>query len=593
MFKKIKNYDRIKMKKIEKYGGNCKMRFSKAYIKTLKETPKEAEIISHQLLLRAGMIKKLASGLYTYLPLGFRTLKKVENIIREEMDRAGSQELLMPVLQPAELWQESGRWNVMGEEMVRLKDRHQRDFVLGPTNEEVITDIVRNDISSYKSLPINLYHIQTKVRDERRPRFGLMRSREFIMKDAYSFHTSQESLDEEFENMKNTYTRIFERCGLKFRPVEADSGAIGGSGSQEFHVLAESGEDEIIYSDGCSYAANVETAISKIENPPKEEEKEVELVSTPNASSIEELSQFLNVPKYKTVKAMMYKDLGTDTFAMVLIRGDFEVNEVKLKNALNAIAIELAKDEEIEALGLTKGYIGPYALQNKNFTIIVDPTVLEVSNHILGGNQKDSHYINVNYGRDYTADMVKDIRLVKAGEDCPRSNGKLHSARGIECGHIFKLGDKYSKALGASYLDEKGESKIMLMGCYGIGVGRTMAAAIEQNYDEHGIIWPSALAPYLVDVIPANIKNAEQMRLAEKIYEQLNAEHLDAMLDDRDERPGFKFKDADLIGFPFKVICGKKAAENIVELKIRKTGETFEISADEIISKIKDLEKQY
>ena len=333
--------------------------------------------------------------------------------------------------------------------------------------------------------------------------------------------------------------------------------------------------------------------MSKVENPPKEEEKEIRLVSTPNISTIEDLSNFLKVPKHKTVKAMMYKDLGTDRFAMVLIRGDFEVNEVKLKNALDAVAIDLASDEEIEVLGFTKGYIGPYGLQNKNFTLIVDPTVLGVSNHILGGNQKDSHYINANYGRDYTADMIKDIRLVKAGEDCPKSNGKLHSARGIECGHIFKLGDKYSKALGASYLDEKGESKIMLMGCYGIGVGRTMAAAIEQNYDENGIIWPTAIAPYLVDVIPANIKNTEQMKLAEEIYENLNKEHLDAMIDDRDERPGFKFKDADLIGFPFKIICGKKAAENIVELKIRKTGETLEVSADEVIPTIKELQTRY
>lgn len=567
------------------------MRFSKAYIKTLKETPKEAEVVSHQLMLRAGMIKKLSSGLYSYLPLGFKVLKKVEKIIREEMDRAGAQEMLMPVLQPAELWKESGRWDVMGAEMLRFKDRNERDFVLGPTNEEVITDIVRNDISSYKALPINLYHIQTKVRDERRPRFGLMRGKEFIMKDAYSFHTSKESLVEEFNNMRDAYTRIFTRCRLKFRPVEADSGAIGGSGSQEFHVLAESGEDEIIYSDGCSYAANVETATSRVEHPEKEEPKEVELVHTPNASTIEDLANFLNVPKNKTVKAMIYKDLGTDEYAMVLIRGDFEVNEIKLKNALDAIAIEKATDEEIESIGLVKGFIGAYGLTNKNFKLIVDPTVLEVPNQILGGNKIDYHYININYGRDYIADLVKDIRLVKAGENCPYSDGKLHSARGIECGHIFQLGDKYSKAMNATYLDEKGQSQVMLMGCYGIGLGRTVAAAIEQNFDDNGIIWPISLAPYLVDVIPANIKNEAQMKLAEEIYNNLLNDKIDSMLDDRDERPGFKFKDADLIGFPFKVVVGKRAEENIVELKLRKTGESFEISTNELLNKIKEIIK--
>lgn len=569
-----------------------KMRFSKAYIKTLKETPKEAEIISHQLLLRAGMIKKLASGLYTYLPLGFRSLKKVENIIREEMNRAGSQELLMPVLQPAELWQESGRWSVMGDEMVRLKDRHGRDFVLGPTNEEVITDIIRNDISSYKSLPLNLYHIQTKVRDERRPRFGLMRCREFIMKDAYSFHTSQESLDEEFENMKSAYCRIFERCGLKFRPVEADSGAIGGSGSQEFHVLAESGEDEIMYSDGCEYAANVETATSKLVNPPKEEEKEVELCFTPDCSTIESLAQYLQVPLHKTVKALLYKDSGTDEIYMVLIRGDFEVNEVKLKNVLNAVAVEMATEEEIKNLGLSKGYIGPYQIPTP-IKIVADLSVPEVSNQIVGSHQKDHHFIHINYGRDYKADIVADIRTAKVGDTCSYSDGILHSARGIECGHIFKLGDKYSKALNASYLDENGKTQIMLMGCYGIGVGRTMAAAIEQNYDEHGIIWPSVIAPYVVDIIPANMKAEEQVALAEELYQSFQAANIDVMLDDRDERPGFKFKDADLIGFPFKVVCGKKAAEGMVELKIRRTGETLEISSQEVLSKIQDLQKIY
>lgn len=562
------------------------MRFSKAYVKTLKETPKEAEIISHQLMLRAGMIKKLASGIYSFLPLGNKALKKVENIVREEMDRAGAQEILMPVLQPAELWKESGRWDTMGAEMVRLKDRHDREFVLGPTHEEVITDIIRNDISSYKSLPFNLYQIQTKFRDERRPRFGLMRGREFLMKDGYSFHTSQESLDEEFLNMKEAYSRVFKRCGLKFRPVEADSGAIGGSGSQEFHVLAESGEDEIIYSDACSYAANVETAISKLENLPKEDSKNVDLIHTPEITSIEDLAKFLNVPKAKTVKSLLYKDLATDEIYMVLIRGDFEVNEVKLKNALNTVAVAMLEDEEIKNIGLVKGFIGAHKLENKKIKILADPSIIELSNHISGANKVDYHYTNLNYGRDYEADIIVDIRMAKAGDKCAKSGGTLHSARGIECGHIFKLGKKYSEALNATYLDEKGATQTMFMGCYGIGVSRTLAAAIEQNFDDNGIIWPISIAPYLVDVIPTNIKNEVQMNLAEEIYKNLQNSKIDTMIDDRDERAGFKFKDADLIGFPFKVVVGKKATENIVELKTRKNGEVFEIHKDNLIKEI-------
>ena len=569
------------------------MRFSNYYIKTLKETPKEAEVASHKLLLRAGMIKKMASGVYSYLPMGYRTLRKVENIVREEMNRAGAIELFMPVLLPAEIWQESGRWDVMGAEMIRLKDRHERDFVLGPTHEEAITDIVRNDIFSYKSLPVNLYQIQTKFRDERRPRFGLMRGREFVMKDAYSFHTSQESLDEEFLNMRDAYSRIFSRCGLKFRPVEADSGAIGGSGSQEFHVLAESGEDEIIYCDSCEYAANVETATSKVEPAPVEELKAAELIDTPNVSKIDDIVNYLNIPYSKTVKAMMYRDMGTDQVYMVLMRGDYEVNETKLRNVINAVDVTLLTDEELVKHGLIKGFIGPYGIELKDIKIIADEEVTKINNHTAGGNKLDTHYINVNYGRDYTADIVADVKTVKPGETCPRCGGKLRSARGIEVGHIFKLGTKYSQALNATYLDDKGESKVMIMGCYGIGVSRTLASAIEQNNDEFGIIWPSALAPYVVDVIPANIKNEDQVKVAEEIYNALLADGIDSMIDDRDERPGFKFKDADLIGFPFKVVSGKKAGEGIVELKIRRTGETLEVSKDEVVAKVRELMKQY
>ncbi|MHD0318029.1 MULTISPECIES: proline--tRNA ligase [Fusobacterium] len=569
------------------------MRFSKSYIKTLKETPKEAETASHKLLLRASMIKKLTSGVYTYLPLGYKALKKVENIVREEMDRAGSQEILMPVLQPAELWKESGRWDVMGPLMMKLQDRNKRDFVLGPTHEEVVTDLIRNDISSYKALPLSLYQIQTKFRDEIRPRFGLMRGREFVMKDAYSFHATAESLDEEFLNMRDTYSRIFSRCGLKFRPVEADSGAIGGSGSQEFHVLADSGEDEIIYCDSCSYAANVETAVSRVEASPVEELKNAELIDTPNVSKIDDIVQFLNIPYSKTVKAMMYRDMGNDQVYMVLMRGDYEVNETKLKNIVNAVEVALLTDEELEKHGLIKGFIGPYGIELGDIKVIADTAVTEINNHTAGGNKMDTHYINVNYGRDYKADIVADIKTVKVGETCERCGGKLHSARGIEVGHIFKLGDKYSKALNATFLDDKGESKVMLMGCYGIGVSRTLASAIEQNNDEFGIIWPTALAPYIVDVIPANMKNEAQVKVAEEIYEALLNDGIDSMIDDRDERPGFKFKDADLIGFPFKVVSGKRAEEGIVEFKIRKTGETLEISKDDVVSTVRELMKKY
>ena len=569
------------------------MRLSKYYIKTLKETPKEAEVISHKLLLRAGMIKRVASGIYTYLPLGLKALRKVENIVREEMDRAGSQEIFMPVLQPAELWKESGRWDVMGEEMMRIKDRHQREFTLGPTHEEVITDIIRNDISSYKSLPINLYQIQTKFRDERRPRFGLMRGREFMMKDAYSFHANKESLDEEFENMKSAYTKIFERCGLKFRAVEADSGAIGGSGSQEFHVLADSGEDEIIYCTKCEYAANVETATSTIKNIPSKELLEKKLIDTPNISKIVDVVEFLKVPVEQTVKAMMYKDVVTDEVYMVLIRGDFEVNETKLKNIVDTIDVVMLTDLELEDLKLVKGYIGPVNADLSKIKIIADESVVNISNHTAGGNKENTHFINVNYGRDYTATKVADIRTVTPGETCPKCGGKLSSARGIESGHIFKLGDRYSKKLNASFLDENGKSKIMEMGCYGIGVSRTVAATIEQNNDENGIIWPSAVAPFTVVIIPANMKDENQVNLAEELYSSFNEAKIDTALDDRDERIGFKFKDGDLIGYPFKIVCGKKAEEGVVELKIRRTNETLEISKDEAISKIIELMKKY
>lgn len=571
------------------------MRFSKYYVKTLKENPKEAEVVSHQLLLRAGMIKKMASGVYSYLPLGYKTLRKVENIVREEMNRAGAVELLMPVLQPAEIWQESGRWDVMGPEMMRLKDRHERDFVLGPTHEEAITDIVRSDIFSYKQLPINLYQIQTKFRDERRPRFGLMRGREFLMKDAYSFGLTREDLDKEFDNMQEAYSRVFKRCGLDFRIVDADSGAIGGSGSKEFHVMANSGEDELIFCDSCHYGANVEKAVNVITSLPKEELKEPKLVPTPNIAKIEDVVANLGVEIERTVKAIMYKDMVTDEPYMVLVRGDIEVNEVKVKNIIDTIDVAMLTDEELEALGLFKGFIGPYGmdLKSKGIKIIADPSVTEIPNHTAGGNQPDTHYLNVNYGRDYEADIVADVRKVKEGDTCSICGKPLRVARGIECGHIFKLGKKYSEPMKATVLDENGKDVVMEMGCYGIGVSRTMAAAIEQNNDENGIIWPSAIAPFVVDVIAANMKDEAQTALAEEIYGNLLDAGIETIYDDRNERAGFKFKDADLIGFPFKVVCGKKSAEGIVELKIRRTGETIETAKADVVEAVKELMKKY
>lgn len=578
------------------------MRFSRLYLKTLKEEPKEAVVESHKLLLRSGMIKKLASGIYSYLPLGKRVLTKVENIVREEMDRAGAQEIAMPVLQPAEIWKETGRWNDMGAEMFRLKDRHSRDFILGPTHEEVITDIVRNDLSSYKALPTNLYQIQTKFRDERRPRFALMRGREFLMKDAYSFHATEESLDEEYNNMKQAYKNIFDRCGLDYRIVEADSGAIGGSKTEEFHVLAASGEDEIIYCTECGYAANLEKAESIPSKAASygEELKEVKLEDTPNMKTIEEVANFLNMDRSQTIKAIMFKSLTTEKIYMVLERGDYEINEIKLHNVLNESELVMMEEVEIEELGLLKGFIGPYLEAgnklDERITVVADKVILDLPNHAAGGNAVDKHYVNLNYGRDYSAHIVADIRNVVVGEKCVvegsdanNINATLESTRGIEAGQVFKLGKKYSESMGATFLDENGKTQTMTMGCYGIGVSRTMAAAIEQNNDENGIIWPVALAPYIVDIIPANMKNEDQVSIAEKLYADLKAENIDTILDDRKERAGFKFKDADLIGFPLKVVVGKLAAEGKVEVKIRKTNESIELSVDDVIEYIKDF----
>ena len=567
------------------------MRLSEAFLKTYKEAPKEAEIISHQLMLRASMIKQLTRGVYSYLPLGYRVLRKIENITREEMDRAKAQEIFMPVLQPASLWEESGRWFAYGPELMRLKDRNEREFALGPTHEEVVTDIVRNMVSSYKDLPFNLYQIQTKFRDEIRPRFGLMRGREFIMKDAYSFHIDQKSLDEEYINMKSAYERIFTRCGLNFRAVEADSGSIGGDSSHEFMVLAESGEDDILYDDSSNYAANVEKAVSIIELKESDEKKLTkELVKTPHAKTIEDLANFLNIPKEKTVKAVMLKEVTEDgeNFVLALIRGDLDVNSIKLKNAIGAkIELEMMTPEECERFGLVPGYAGSYEKKD-GLKVVIDETVKYVRNFALGANKEEYHYINVNI-EDIVYDLVADIRKAKEGDTSPDGKGTLKLAKGIEVGHIFKLGDKYSKALNAAVLDENGKQQIIKMGCYGIGISRVMAAAIEQNHDEFGIIWPKNIAPYLVDVIIANIKDETQVLLGEKIYTELSDNGIEAVLDDRDERAGFKFKDADLIGFPLKIVVGKGAAEGIVEIKDRRTGESSEVKKENVLQYIRDF----
>ena len=571
------------------------MRLSKAFLKTYKEAPKEAEVVSHQLMLRASMIRQLTRGVYNYLPFGYRVLKKIENIVREEMDKAEAQEILMPVLQPASLWEESGRWFAYGPELMRLKDRSEREFALGPTHEEVVTDIVRNTIDSYKNLPVNLYQIQTKFRDEMRPRFGLMRGREFVMKDAYSFHLTDESLDQEYQNMKNTYCRILERCGLVFRAVEADTGSIGGSESHEFMVLAESGEDDILYSNKSDYAANVEKATSIIDFKESNEEKlEKVLVDTPNVKSIEELSQFLNIEECKTVKAVLLKEIGEEkiNYFMAIIRGDLDVNDVKVKNLVGAILdLEMMDEKDIENLGLEAGFTSALkeieSIKDGRIKVVADESIFYLRNFVGGANIKDKHYVNLNI-EDLHIDYRADIRTARVGDKSPRDEGTLEIARGIEVGHIFKLGKKYSDALNAKVLNDKGVAETVIMGCYGIGVSRVAAAAIEQNYDENGIIWPKNIAPFLVDLILVNSKDEDANKLSEKLYKEMLDSNIEVIFDDRDEKAGFKFKDADLIGFPLKVIVGKAAKDGKVEIKHRDGSQSFEIEAEKVVEYIKE-----
>jgi len=563
------------------------MRFSRAFIPTKKEAPSDAEIPSHKLLIRAGFIRKVASGLYDILPLGALVIRKIERIIREEMDRAGAQEVVLPIMHPAELWKESGRWDVYGKEMVKFKDRHERDYSLAPTAEEVITDLVRKEVKSYKDLPLNLYQIGRKFRDEIRPRFGLMRAREFIMKDAYSFHSTDEDAEREYWNMYETYSRIFKRMGLEFKAVEADTGEIGGSFSHEFMVIADTGEGKLVYCEKCGYAASSEKAEQLKPSPPSDREslfKPVEKVFTPNVKRIEEVSEFLEVPPEEILKLLIYIVDGKPV--AVALRGDREIEETKLKRALGGGEVRLATDEEIEEFtGQPKGYLSPV---NLKIPIYADYSVIPMVNFVAGAGEENYHLKNVNWGRDFNVEEFVDVSEVKGGDPCPRCGAPLTEKRGIEVGHIFKLGTKYSEAMGATFVDEKGVERPIIMGCYGIGVTRIMAAAVEQNFDENGIVWPKEIAPFEVIVIPVNVKKREVLDVAEEIYSKLREEGIDVIIDDRNARPGFKFKDADLIGIPYQVIVGKGAPEGIVEVKERRSGERVEVKVEDVVNYLKE-----
>ncbi|MBF0264433.1 MAG: proline--tRNA ligase [Gammaproteobacteria bacterium] len=566
------------------------MRTNKLLLATLKESPANAEVVSHQLMLRAGMIRKLASGLYTWLPTGLRVLQKVEKVIREEMNRFGAQEVLMPVVQPAELWMESERWQQYGAELLRMNDRHQREFCLGPTHEEVITDLIRQNIQSYKQLPANFYQIQTKFRDEIRPRFGVMRSREFIMKDAYSFHTSEECLKNTYADMHQCYTSIFTRLGLNFRAVDADTGSIGGSGSHEFHVLAESGEDDIAFSDSSDYAANIEMAEAlAVTSTFDTGFTELTLVDTPNQKTINEVSQFFDISAEQCVKTLIVKatEESKSELIALIVRGDHDINTIKAEKLEQVFSpFTLASDEEIkQTLNCSIGSIGPIKL---NIPMIVDRSAATCKNFVCGANLDDKHYQGVNWDKDIGAFEVQDIRNVVDGDPSPDNQGRLVIKRGIEVGHIFQLGTKYSQALNASVLNEQGKAQIMPMGCYGIGVTRVVAAAIEQNHDEHGIIWPKAIAPFQIAIIPMNMHKSERVKdIANKIYDDLTASGIDVLFDDRKERPGVMFADMELIGIPMRLVVGDKSLDkNILELKFRDGRDAVEIPVDSYLEAI-------
>ncbi len=564
------------------------MRLSRMFLHTLKETPSDAEVVSHKLMLRSGMIRRVAAGIYNLLPLGLRSIRKVEAIVREEMNRAGAEEVMMPIVLPAELWKESGRWDFYGKELLRIKDRHERDFCLGPTHEEAVTDMVRNDVRSYRQLPINLYQIQTKFRDEIRPRFGLMRGREFIMKDAYSFHATEECAEREYKNMFDAYTRIFERCGLEFRAVEAETGQIGGSFSHEFMVLAETGEDAIASCVSCSYAANIERA--QIREELREEqgsastiEKPLERVSTPGVKSVEEVSGFLKIPPSMLIKTLIY---STEKGAIAaLVRGDAEVNEAKLQRASGVKTLALADEETVkEATGAPSGFAGPLGLK---IPVYADYGVRNISSGVTGANQADAHIMNVSPKRDFKA-IYADLRVVRAGDGCPSCKGAFEIKRGIEVGHIFKLGTKYSESMKALFLDDKGAEKPIIMGCYGIGIGRTAAASIEQNHDEAGIIWPPPLAPFDCIIVPVNVNDEETSKASEALYSELSSNGLSALYDDRDERAGVKFKDADLIGIPVRLtVSAKTLKEGSFEIKKRNEKESRLVKISDATEEVK------
>lgn len=564
---------------------------SRLYSPTLRELPADAVVVSHQYMLKAGMMRKIGNGIYSFLPLAWRSIQKVEKIIREEINKTGAQEIMMPIVQPAELWQKTGRWDVFGPEMFKLKDRNDREYCLGPTHEELVTSLIQMDTTSYKQLPVSVYQIQNKYRDEKRPRFGLMRSREFIMKDGYTFDADEEGLDKQYKLMYDAYTRIFTRCGLTFRPVIADSGAIGGSGSHEFEVLADSGEADIVYCENCDFAANIEAVDPLTVKCDIHNDKEKELVETPGQHTIEMVCDFLHAPVAQSVKAVVYNVDGLVVLAMV--RGDHEVNETKIQHIYNAINVDMASDEDLKKVGLTAGYISPIGLKRtKDFDILVDPTVMEMQDACCGANEKDKHYIHVNPARDFTDVRVETIRQIQEGDVCPHCGGKIVRCRGIEVGQVFKLGTKYSEALHATFLDNQGKSHPFVMGCYGIGVTRTVAASIEQNHDDDGIIWPVAIAPYEVVIVPANNKSEEVMAAAGKLYEDMEDGRDEVVLDDRNERAGIKFKDADLIGYPVRVTIGKKWQQSgCVEIKIRRSGEVVEVPLEEAKDKVLEILK--
>jgi prolyl-tRNA synthetase len=564
---------------------------SRLYSPTLRELPADAVVVSHQYMLKAGMMRKIGNGIYSFLPLAWRSIQKVEKIIREEINKTGAQEIMMPIVQPAELWQKTGRWDVFGPEMFKLKDRNDREYCLGPTHEELVTSLIQMDTTSYKQLPVSVYQIQNKYRDEKRPRFGLMRSREFIMKDGYTFDADEEGLDKQYKLMYDAYTRIFTRCGLTFRPVIADSGAIGGSGSHEFEVLADSGEADIVYCENCDFAANIEAVDPLTVKCDIHNDKEKELVETPGQHTIEMVCDFLHAPVAQSVKAVVYNVDGLVVLAMV--RGDHEVNETKIQHIYNAINVDMASDEDLKKVGLTAGYISPIGLKRtKDFDILVDPTVMEMQDACCGANEKDKHYIHVNPARDFTDVRVETIRQIQEGDVCPHCGGKIVRCRGIEVGQVFKLGTKYSEALHATFLDNQGKSHPFVMGCYGIGVTRTVAASIEQNHDDDGIIWPVAIAPYEAVIVPANNKSEEVMAAARKLYEDMEDGRDEVVLDDRNERAGIKFKDADLIGYPVRVTIGKKWQQSgCVEIKIRRSGEVVEVPLEEAKDKVLEILK--